>query len=214
MRFRGFGSCCGPGTRQGCDCSDGTPCPRSLWCQAFTLQFLGHGRPGGSWAGGRWGESTLLEATLELQPVHAGGPRSRPGWRHRSGRGGTESFPGSDSPRGHPDRISPAQSPEVEVGLRQERGDPLPYRPPAAASTQQAVHMGARGAARQNSTRLPHNYASPELITASQDFPNGALEGLSASQPSIQHTYCRGSSKDLSGKEYWNSHTTDNSRGA
>ena len=100
------------------------------------------------------------------------------------------------------------------MGLRQERGDPLPYRPPAAASTQQAVHMGARGAARQNSTRLPHNYASPELITASQDFPNGALEGLSASQPSIQHTYCRGSSKDLSGKEYWNSHTTDNSRGA
>lgn len=148
------------------------------------------------------------------QVCHAGGPRSRPGWRHRSGRGGTESFPGSDSPRGHPDRISPAQSPEVEVGLRQERGDPLPYRPPAAASTQQAVHMGARGAARQNSTRLPHNYASPELITASQDFPNGALEGLSASQPSIQHTYCRGSSKDLSGKEYWNSHTTDNSRGA
>ena len=23
-------------------------------CQAFTLQFLGHGRPWGYWAGGRW----------------------------------------------------------------------------------------------------------------------------------------------------------------
>lgn len=45
--------------------------------------------------------------------------------------------------------------------------------------------LSARGGQRQgpcrNSTQLPHNYASPELITASQDFPNGALEGLSAS---------------------------------
>lgn len=69
-------------------------------------------------------------------------PRSRPRWHHWSGWGGTQSPPGSESPCGRggcPERVSPAQSLEAEAGLRQERGDPLPCCPPAAASVQQAV---------------------------------------------------------------------------
>ena len=41
-------------------------------------------------------------------------------------------------PRGMPGPRLPSQSLEAEAGLRQERGDPLPCRPPAAASAQQA----------------------------------------------------------------------------
>ena len=53
-----------------------------------------------------------------------------------------------------------------------------PRQPPRNMLT---AREGQRHSPCRNSTRLSHNHASPELITASQDFPNGALEGLSAS---------------------------------